>query len=80
MTREFNQIYNIEIIDIYASIVKLASIRILLAITAIYELKIHQMNIVITFLAEDLKEEIFMKQSKEFEVEMKKNDLVYRLK
>jgi len=80
MTREFNQIYNIDYLDIYASIVKLASIRILLAITAIYELKIHQMNIVITFLAEDLKEEIFMKQSKEFEVEMKKNDLVYRLR
>ena len=61
MTREFNQIYNIDYLDIYASIVKLTSIRILLVIAAIYDLEIHQMNMMTIFLAGDLKEEIFMK-------------------
>src|SRR5947207_2164493 len=41
-------------LDIYASVVKFAFIRILLAIIAIYDLEIHQMNIVTAFLASDL--------------------------
>ena len=80
MTRGFNQIYDIDYLDIYASMIKLASIRILLAITTIYELKIHQMNVMTTFLTNDLKEEIFMKQSEDFEIDIKKNDLICRLK
>jgi len=41
--------------------IKLTSIRILLAIAVIYELKIHQINMMIIFLAEELKKKIFMK-------------------
>ena len=60
MTRGFNQIYDVDYLDTYTPIVKLASIRILLAIATIYELEIHQMNVMTTFLAEDLKEEILI--------------------
>src|SRR5437667_7030775 len=48
--------------DTYAPVVKLASIRILLAIAAIYGLEIHQMDVVTAFLAGELKEEIYMEQ------------------
>ena len=57
VARGFNQIYDIDYLDIYASVVKLASIRILLAIAAIYGLKIHQMNVMTALLISDLKEE-----------------------
>ena len=80
MIREFSQIYEIDYLNIYASMIKLTSIRILLAITVIYELKIHQMNIVTAFLTGELKEEIFMKQSEEFEVGIMKNDLICRFR
>ena len=80
ITRGFSQIYDIDYLDIYASIVKLASIRIFLAIAAIYGLEIHQMDIVTTFLAGDLEEEIFMKQLEGFEVDIKEDNLVCRFK
>jgi Reverse transcriptase (RNA-dependent DNA polymerase) len=64
--------------NIYAFVVKLALIRILFAIAVIFELKIQQINIVTTFLTKELKKEIYIKQSEEFEVENRKN-YVYRL-
>ena len=80
MTRGFSQIYDVDYLDTYAPIVKLASIRILLAIAAIYGLEIHQMNIVTTFLTGDLEEEIFMEQPEGFEVDINEDDLVCRLR
>ena len=80
MTRRFSQIYEIDYLDIYTSMIKLASIKILLAIATIFELKIHQMNIVTIFLARDLEKEIFMKQLEGFEVDIKEDDLVCRFK
>src|SRR6266480_7525336 len=52
VARGFSQIYGIDYLDTYAPVVKLASIRILLAIAAIYRLEIHQMDVVTAFLAE----------------------------
>ena len=60
MTRGFSQIYDIDYLDTYAPVVKLASIRILLAIAVIYGLEIHQMDVVAAFLEGELEEEIFM--------------------
>jgi len=59
----------VDYLDAYAPVVKLASIRIFLAIAAIYGLEIHQMDVVTAFLAGDLEEEIYMEQPKGFEVE-----------
>ena len=80
VARGFSQIYGVDYLDTYASVVKLASIRILLAIAAIYGLEIHQMDVVTAFLAGDLEEEIFMEQPEGFEVGIKEDDLVCRLR
>ena len=80
MTRGFSQIYGVDYLDTYAPVVKLASIRILLAVAAIYGLEIHQMDVVTAFLAGDLEEEIFMGQPEGFEVGTKEDDLVCRLR
>ena len=69
VARRFSQIYGVDYLDTYAPVVKLASIRILLAIAAIYGLEIHQMDVVTAFLAGDLEEEIYMEQPEGFEVE-----------
>jgi len=68
VARGFSQIYGIDYLDTYASVVKLASIRILLAIAAIYDLHIHQMDVVTAFLAGELEEEIYMEQPEGFEI------------
>jgi hypothetical protein len=68
VARGFSQIYGIDYLDTYAPVVKLASIRILLAIAAIYDLHIHQMDVVTAFLAGELEEEIYMEQPEGFEI------------
>jgi hypothetical protein len=68
VARGFSQIYGIDYLDIYAPVVKLASIRILLAIAAIYDLHIYQMDVVTAFLAGELEEEIYMEQPEGFEI------------
>src|SRR5579859_3429582 len=80
VARGFSQIYSIDYLDTYAPVVKLASIRILLAITAIHGLEIHQMDVVTAFLAGELEEEIYMEQPEGFEVGNKEDDLVCRLR
>src|SRR5205823_7852929 len=76
VARGFSQIYGIDYLDTYAPVVKLASIRILLAIAAIYDLHIHQMDVVTAFLAGELEEEIYMEQLEGFEIG---ENLVYKL-
>jgi hypothetical protein len=80
MARGFSQIFGVDYLDTYAPVVKLASIRILLAIVAIFGLEIHQMDVVMAFLAGELEEEIYMEQPEGFEVGGKEDDLVCRLR
>jgi len=80
VARGFSQIYGIDYLDTYAPVVKLASIRILLAIAAIYGLEIHQMDVVTAFLAGELEEEIYMEQPEGFKVGSEEEDLVCRLR
>src|SRR5271169_4341381 len=80
VARGFSQIYGIDYLDTYAPVVKLASIRILLSLAAIYGLEIHQMDVVTAFLAGNLEEEIYMEQPEGFEVGTKDEDLVCRLR
>ena len=68
VARGFSQIYGIDHLDTYAPVVKLASIRILLAIAAIFGLEIHQMDVVTAFLAGESEEEIYMEQPEGFEI------------
>src|SRR5271154_4706049 len=79
VARGFSQIYGIDYLDTYAPVVKLASIRILLAIAAIFGLEIHQIDVVTAFLAGELEEEIYMEQPEGFEIGSKE-DFVCRLR
>jgi hypothetical protein len=56
VARGFTQIYGMDYLDTFAPVAKLTSLRILLAIAALEDLEIHQMDVVTAFLAEYLKE------------------------
>ena len=71
VARGFSQVYEIDYMDIFASVAKLASLRILLIIAAAEDLEIHQMNVVTAFLISNLEKEIYIKQSKDFDTKEK---------
>ena len=48
--------------DTYSPVTRITSIRILIAIAALYNLEIHQMDVKTAFLNGDLNEEIYMEQ------------------
>nr|GEW24322.1 zinc finger, CCHC-type [Tanacetum cinerariifolium] len=52
--------------DTYAPVARITTIRLLLALAAIHNLVIHQMDVKTTFLNGDLDEEVYMKQTKGF--------------
>ncbi|GJZ80053.1 zinc finger, CCHC-type containing protein [Tanacetum coccineum] len=62
----FRQKEGIDYFDTYAPVARITTIRLLLALTAIYNLVIHQMDVKTTFLNGDLEEEVYMKQPKGF--------------
>ena len=66
VARGFSQVYGMDYLDTFAPVTKLASIRILLAIAAVEDLEIHQMDVVMAFLLGDLDEEIYMEQPEGF--------------
>ena len=66
VARGFSQVYGIDYIDTYAPVAKLTLIKILFAIAASLDLKIHQMDVVTAFLANILHEEIYIKQPEGF--------------
>ena len=56
------QIEDIDFFDTFSSITKVTSIRLLIAIAAIHNLMIHQMDVKTAFLNGELEEEIYMDQ------------------
>ena len=66
VARGFSQTYGVDYNETYAPVAKLASIRILFAIAAAYDLEIDQMDVVTAFLANLLEEEIYMEQPEGF--------------
>nr|GEY67436.1 hypothetical protein [Tanacetum cinerariifolium] len=52
--------------DTYAPVARITTIRLLLALAAIHNLVIHQMNVKIAFLNGDLDEKVYMKQPERF--------------
>ena len=76
VARGFSQVYEVDYLETFAPVAKLASIRILFAIAAAMDLEIHQMDVVTAFLANELDEEIYMEQPKGF---VDGNDMVCKL-
>nr|GEV19870.1 zinc finger, CCHC-type [Tanacetum cinerariifolium] len=62
----FRQKKGIDYFDTYAPVVHITTIRLLLALAAIHNLVIHQMDVKTVFLKGDLEEEVYMKQPKGF--------------
>ncbi|GJT98079.1 zinc finger, CCHC-type containing protein [Tanacetum coccineum] len=62
----FRQKEGIDYFDTYAPVARITTIRLLLALAAIHNLVIHQMEVKIAFLNGDLDEEVYMKQPEGF--------------
>ncbi|GJY00178.1 zinc finger, CCHC-type containing protein [Tanacetum coccineum] len=62
----FRQKEGIDYFDTYAPVARITTIRLLLALAAIYNLVIHQMYVKTVFLNGDLEEEVYMKQPEGF--------------
>nr|GEV18427.1 hypothetical protein [Tanacetum cinerariifolium] len=73
----FRQKEGIDYFDTYAPVVRIATIRLLLALVAIHNLIIHQMDVKTTFLNGDLDEEVYMKQPKGFVMPGNEHKCVY---
>nr|GFB74696.1 zinc finger, CCHC-type [Tanacetum cinerariifolium] len=62
----FRQKEGIDFFDTYAPVARISTIRLLLALAAIHDLVIHQVDVKAAFLNGDLDEEIYMKQPEGF--------------
>ncbi|GJT04459.1 zinc finger, CCHC-type containing protein [Tanacetum coccineum] len=62
----FRQKEGIDYFDTYVPVARITTIRLLLALAAIHNLVIHQMDVKTTFLNGDLDEEVYMKQPEGF--------------
>jgi hypothetical protein len=66
VAKGFKQKEDIDFFDTFSPVTKITSIRLFIAIAAIYNLMIHQIDVKTTFLNGDLEEEIYMDQPEGF--------------
>ena len=66
VARGFSQVYGVDYTETFAPVAKFAALRTLLAIAAVEDLEVHQMDVVTAFLAGDLTEDIYMDQPEGF--------------
>ena len=75
----FRKKKGIDFEDIFSPVVKISSIRVAFGLAVSMNLEIEQLDVKMTFIYEDMEEEIYMEQLEGFEVEGKEN-IVCRLK
>ncbi|KAL0320072.1 UNVERIFIED_CONTAM: Retrovirus-related Pol polyprotein from transposon TNT 1-94 [Sesamum radiatum] len=68
VAKGFKQKEGIDFFDTYSPVTRITSIRVLIAIAALYDLEIHQMDVKTAFLNGELDEEIYMEQPEGFVV------------
>ena len=66
VAKGFKQKTDLDFFDTFSPVTRITSIRLLIVITAIFDLKIHQMDVKTAFLNGVLEEEIYMDQPKGF--------------
>ncbi len=66
VARVFTQTFGVDYNETFAPIAKFVSIRCILALAAIEDMEIHQMDVKTTFLNGDLEEEVYMEQPEGF--------------
>ena len=62
VAKGFKQLEGLEFFDTFSPVTRITSIRLLVAMAAIFNLQIHQMDVKTAFLNGDLNEEIYMYQ------------------
>jgi hypothetical protein len=75
VVKGFSQKKGIDFDEIFSSVVKMSSIRVVLGIAATMDLEIEQLDVKTSFLHGDLEEEIYMEQPKGFIVEGKEHQV-----
>ena len=68
VAKGYQQNESLDLFDTYSPVTRITSIRMLIAIAAIHNFEIHQMDVKTTFLNGDLDEEIYMEQPEGFVV------------
>ena len=66
VVKGYKQREGLDYFDTYSSVTRITSIRMLIAIAAMYKLEIHQMDVKTAFLNGDLEEEIYLEQPEGF--------------
>ena len=66
VVKGYRQKEGLDYFDTYSPVTRIPSIRILMALAAVHDLKIHQMDVKTTFLNGELEEEICMEQPEGF--------------
>ncbi len=66
VARSFTQTFGVDYNETFAPVVKFVSIRCILALAAIENMEIHQMDVKTAFLNGDLEKEIYMEQPEGF--------------
>ena len=68
VVKGYKQKEGLDYFDTYSPVTRITSIRMLIAIAALFNLEIHQMDVKTAFLNDDLNEEIYMEQPEGFVV------------
>ena len=79
VAQDYTQVKGIDFVETFASVARLESIRILLAIASHLNFKLYQTDVKSTFLSGMLQEEVYIEQPKGFVDPHRSND-VYKLK
>ena len=68
MVQGFTQVHGLNFFDTYAPVAKMSSVRLVLAIAALLDLELHQLDVDTAFLQAPVKERIYMAQPQGFRV------------
>ena len=75
VVKGYKQKEGLDYFDTYSPVTRITSIRMLIALAAVHDLKIHQMDVKTAFLNGEFEEEIYMEQHEGFTVPSKEKKM-----
>ena len=73
VAKGYSQVHGVDFNDVFSPVVKHSSIRVLLALVAMHNLELEQLDVKTAFLHGELEETIYMQQPEGFEIKGKKD-------